>query len=381
VVGLKDATRHVEHGETVILDGNKGTLVIAPDKRTLEQYRAEQQKYLQWSSSLEDLRDLPAQTQDGQVIQLAANIEFPDEADSVLAHGAKGIGLYRTEFLYLSRTDLPTEEEQYQAYRAIAEKMHPDSVTIRTFDLGGDKFSMYIKGHPEANPFLGRRAIRICLECPDVFRVQLAAILRAGSRGNLKIMFPMISGVEQLRRAKEILSQVKDELMARELPFEPKTPVGAMIEIPSAVLVADSLAQEADFFSIGTNDLIQYTLAVDRGNDQVADLFEPFHPAVIKLIKQVVEAGHRAQIPVAICGEMCAEPLATVLLLGLGLDEFSMSSISIPQIKKIIKSVTMDEARQVAARVLELETSSQIKAFLRERALRLYPDFLSPTDI
>jgi phosphotransferase system enzyme I (PtsI) len=214
-----------------------------------------------------------------------------------------------------------------------------------------------------------------------VFKVQLAAILRAGAPGNLKIMFPMISGVEQLRRAKEILSQVKEELRARKLPYDPKTPVGVMIEIPSAVLVADSLAQEADFISIGTNDLIQYTLAVDRGNEQVADLFEPYHPAVIKLIKQVVEAGHRAQIPVAICGEMCAEPLATILLLGLGLDEFSMSSISIPQIKKIIRSVSMEEAQSVAADVMKLETSGQIKAFLRERALRLYPDFLPPADV
>ena len=381
VVGLNDATQHVEHGETVILDGNKGTLVIAPDKRTLEHYRVEQKKYIQWSSSLEAIKDLPAQTLDGQIIHLAANIEFPDEASSVLAHGARGIGLYRTEFLYLSRTDLPSEEEQYQAYQAIAEKMLPDSVTIRTFDLGGDKFSMYLKGHAEANPFLGRRAIRVCLECPDVFRVQLAAILRAGALGNLKIMFPMISGVEQLRRAKEILSQVKEELRVRGLPYDPKTPVGVMIEIPSAVLIADSLAQEADFFSIGTNDLIQYTLAVDRGNEQVADLFEPFHPAVIKLIKQVVEAGHRAQIPVAICGEMCAEPLATILLLGLGLDEFSMSSISIPQIKKIIRSVSMEEAHSMAAHVMKLETSSQIKAFLKERALRLYPDFLPPADV
>jgi phosphotransferase system enzyme I (PtsI) len=379
VVGLKDATLQVEHGQTIILDGTKGTMVVAPDKRVLEHYRGEQRKYLQWSSSMAALKDFPAKTLDGYSIQLAANIEFPDEANSALDHGATGIGLYRTEFLYLSREDLPTEEEQYEAYRAIAERMLPESVTIRTFDLGGDKFSMYLKGQPEANPFLGRRAIRVCLDCPDVFKVQLAAILRASASGNLKILFPMISGVEQLRRAKEIVGQVQEDLKARGLSYDAKIPVGVMIEVPSAVMVADSLAQEADFFSIGTNDLIQYTLAVDRGNEQVAELFDPFHPAVLKLIQQVVQAGHRAPISVAICGELCAEPLAAMLLLGLGLDEFSMSSISIPQIKKVIRSVTMDEARAVAAHVLELETSQKIKTYLMEQSRRLYPDFL-PVD-
>jgi phosphotransferase system enzyme I (PtsI) len=343
----------------------------------LAHYRAEQEKYLQWSSGLSTLKDLPAQTLDGQVITLAANVEFPEEANSALAHGARGIGLYRTEFLYLSRPDLPVEEEQFQAYKAVAEKVLPDSVTIRTFDLGGDKFSMYLRGQTEANPFLGRRAIRVCLDHPDVFKVQLSAILRASSAGNLKIMFPMISGIEQLRRAKEIVAEVKEELKARGSSYDPNIPVGVMIEIPSAVLVADSLAKEADFFSIGTNDLIQYTLAVDRGNEQVADLFDPFHPAVLKLIKQVVEAGHRAQIPVAMCGEMCAEPLATMMLIGLELDEFSMSSISIPLLKKIIRSISMEEARSVAADALKLETSEQIKAYLQKRASRLYPDFLS----
>lgn len=380
VVGLKDATLQVKHGETIILDGTKGTMVVAPDKRVLEHYRGEQQKYLQWSSSMAALKDLPAKTLDGYSIQLAANIEFPDEADSALDHGATGIGLYRTEFLYLSRADLPTEEEQYEAYSAIAERMLPDAVTIRTFDLGGDKFSMYLKGQPEANPFLGRRAIRVCLDCPDIFKVQLAAILRASANGNLKILFPMISGVEQLRQAKEIVSQVQEELKARGFSYDAKIPVGVMIEVPSAVMVADSLAREADFFSIGTNDLIQYTLAVDRGNEQVAELFDPFHPGVLKLIQQVVQAGHRASIPVAICGELCAEPLAAMLLLGLGLDEFSMSSISIPQIKKVIRSVTMDEARAVAAHVLEMETSQQIKTYLMEQSRRLYPDFL-PVDV
>jgi phosphotransferase system enzyme I (PtsI) len=376
VVGLKEATQKVNHGETIILDGNKGTLLVAPDERVLKHYRAEQDKYLRWASSLSSLKDLPAQTLDGHVIQLAANVEFPDEADSALTHGARGIGLYRTEFLYLSRKNLPTEEEQCQAYQAIAKKMFPDSVTIRTFDLGGDKFSMYIGGHAEANPFLGRRAIRICLDCPDIFKVQLTAILRASAPGNLKIMFPLISGVEQLRRAKEIVAEVKEDLKTKGIPCDQKIPLGVMMEIPSAVLVADSLAREADFFSIGTNDLIQYTLAVDRGNEQVADLFDPFHPAVLKLIKEVVEAGHRARIPVTICGEMCAEPLATLLLLGLGLDEFSMSSISIPVIKKIIRAVTMEEAQAISAQIMKLETSKHIKAYLQERAGSLYPDFL-----
>ncbi len=380
VVGLKEATQQVNHGQTIILDGNKGTLVVAPETRVLQHYRAEQRKYLKWSSSLSSLKDLPAQTLDGHLIQLAANVEFSDEADSALTHGARGIGLYRTEFLYLSGKDLPTEEEQYQAYRAIAEKMLPDSVTIRTFDLGGDKFSMYMEEHAEANPFLGRRAIRVCLDCPDIFKIQLSAILRASAPGNLKIMFPLISGLEQFRRAKEIVAQVKEELRAREIPHDENISIGVMMEIPSAVLVADSLAREADFFSIGTNDLIQYTLAVDRGNEQVADLFEPYHPAVLKLIKEVVEAGHRARIPVAICGEMCAEPVATLLLLGLGLDEFSMSSVSIPVIKKVIRSVTIEEAQAVAAHVMAMETSGQIKAYLQERAGSLYPDIDHPLE-
>jgi phosphotransferase system enzyme I (PtsI) len=377
VVGLKQATRSVEHGETIILDGNRGTLIVHPDERLLGRYRDEQKRYRQWASELETLRDLPAETLDHQTIRLAANIEFPGEADSARSHGAKGIGLYRTEFLYLGRSDLPSEEEQYQAYRAIAEKMLPDCVSIRTFDLGGDKFAMYGESHAEANPFLGRRAIRLCLEHPDVFTAQLTAILRASASGNLKIIFPMISGVEQFRRAKDMVRQVQKDLKARGIPFDEKIPIGVMVEVPSAVLVADSLAREADFFSIGTNDLVQYTLAVDRGNEQVADLFEPYHPAVIRLVREVVEVGHGARIPVAICGELCAEPLATMLLLGLGIDEFSMSSISIPQIKKIIRSVTMSEARHLANEVLQMETSDEIRTYLQERTRQLYPEYLA----
>jgi phosphotransferase system enzyme I (PtsI) len=377
VVGLKEATALVEHGETIILDGNKGTLIINPDEDTVQKYRLEQKRYQQWSADLDFLKDLPAQTLDQQTIQLAANIEFPDEASSVLAHGAKGVGLYRTEFLYLGRTDLPTEEEQYQAYRTIAEQILPNSVVIRTFDLGGDKFSAYEDAHAEANPFLGRRAVRLSLKYPQVFKTQLAAILRASSAGNLKIIFPMISGLEQLREVKTIFSEVQKELKSKKIPFDENIPVGVMIEVPSAVLVADSLAREVDFFSIGTNDLVQYTLAVDRGNEQVADLFDPYHPAVLKLIKEVVDAGHRAKIPVAICGEMCAEPLAAMLLLGFELDEFSMSSISIPQIKKIIRSVTMEEARSLADQALKLETGRQIKEYLREQSCKLYPECLA----
>lgn len=374
VVGLKQATRTVEHGETIILDGHRGALVIHPDEQLLKRYRDERNRYHQWAAELENLRDLPAETLDHHTIRLAANIEFPGEADSARSHGAKGIGLYRTEFLYLGRSDLPSEKEQYEAYRAIAEKMSPDGVTIRTFDLGGDKFTMYGQSHAEANPFLGRRAIRLCLEHPDVFITQLRAILRASASGNLKIIFPMISGVDQLRTAREMIRRVQADLTSRGIAYDENIPIGVMIEVPSAVLVAESLARETDFFSIGTNDLVQYTLAVDRGNEQVADLFEPYHPAVIRLIREVVEVGHRARIPVAICGELCAEPLATMLLLGLGLDEFSMSSISIPQIKKIIRSVTLSDARRLAQEVLEMETSEQIKAHLEERSRRLYPE-------
>jgi phosphotransferase system enzyme I (PtsI) len=381
VVGLKKATRLAEHGETVILDAFRGTLIIRPDDKLLNRYRREQKRYRQWSSELDTLRDLPAETLDHQTIRLAANIEFPGEADSARSYGAKGVGLYRTEFLYLGRSDLPSEEEQYQAYRAIAEKMLPDCVAIRTFDIGGDKFALYGEDHAEANPFLGRRAIRLCLEHPDVFMTQLRAILRASASGNLKILFPMISGVEQLRKARDMVRRVQDDLEDQGIPFDQRIPIGVMVEVPSAVLVAGSLAKEADFFSIGTNDLIQYTLAVDRGNEQVADLFEPYHPAVIRLVKEVVEVGHGAHITVAICGELCAEPLATMLLLGLGIDEFSMSSVSIPQIKKIIRSVTMSSAHQLANEVLQMETSDQIKDYLRERTQQLYPEFLTEVTV
>jgi phosphoenolpyruvate-protein phosphotransferase (PTS system enzyme I) len=319
---------------------------------------------------------LPARTQDKHEIVLAANIEFPEEISSCISHGAQGVGLYRTEYFYMNRADLPSEEEHYQAYRVVAEKIYPESVIIRTLDLGGDKFLSSLDVPREMNPFLGWRAIRFCLARPDIFKVQLRAILRASVHGKLKMMYPMISGLEEFRQANQVLAEVKEELRQEKKKFDEDIEVGAMIEIPSAALTADVLATEADFFSIGTNDLIQYALAVDRVNEKIAYLYEPAHPAILKLVKTVIEAGHAQNRWVGMCGEMCGDPVLAVILLGLGLDEFSMSPVVIPEIKKIIRSITLQEAREIAQKSLTLETGAQIRAWVRERIKHFLPEIL-----
>ncbi|MCJ7578196.1 MAG: phosphoenolpyruvate--protein phosphotransferase, partial [candidate division Zixibacteria bacterium] len=298
--------------------------------------------------------------------ELSANIELPQDTDSALEYGAQGIGLFRTEYLYLAQSDLPSEEEQYHAYQEVAFKVFPKPVILRTFDLGGDKFGQNMGSLYEANPFLGWRAIRACLDLPEIFKIQLRAMLKASAKKNIKIMFPMISEVEELKSAKALLEEVKDELREKKIPFDENIEVGIMVEIPSAALAGDSLAKESNFFSIGTNDLIQYTLAVDRGNERIAHLYQGFHPAVLKLIKETIEAGHRNGIWVGLCGEMAGDPLATVLLVGMGVDELSTSAMAIPEIKKIIRSITFEEAQRVAQQVLNLSTISDIKKFLIE---------------
>lgn len=367
VVGLKEVSRRTRQGDLLILDGINGIVYINPDEETLNLYRRERERFLQRERELLSFRDLPATTLDGRTVELAANIELPEEIDSAIYHGAQGIGLYRTEYLYLARPSLPSEEEQHEAYRYIAEKMAPYPVIIRTFDLGGDKLVSDMHTVQELNPFLGWRAIRASLDLLDIFKIQLQAILRASVVGNLKIMFPMISSLNELLQVKDVLEEVKQQLREKGVPFDEGCELGVMIEIPSAALVADQLAKEVDFFSIGTNDLIQYVIAVDRGNERIAYLFNPLHPAVLRLIKMVIEAGHNNGIWVGMCGEMSGEPLDVWLLLGLGLDEFSMSPIVLPEVKKIIRSITYKEAKAIAQEAMKFNTAEEIEAFVKRK--------------
>ena len=366
VVGLRNFFDQVQDKQSIILDGSKGEMVICPDEETLREYEKRRKYILKKTAELAELKSLPAETLDGRKIELSANIELPIETGSALEYGAEGIGLFRTEYLYISKAGFPTEDEQYEAYIEVVERVHPKSVILRTFDLGGDKFGPHDGSLVEANPFLGWRAIRACLDLPEIFKVQLRAMLKASAKKSIKIMFPMISEVGELQKAKAILNEAKEELKRQKIPFDEKVPVGIMVEIPSAALAADSLAKECDFFSIGTNDLIQYTLAVDRGNEKIAHLYQGFHPAVLKLIKETIDAGHRNGIWVGLCGEMAADPLATTLLVGMGVDELSTSAMAIPEVKKIIRSIKLEEAKKHAEKVLKLSTLDEIKRFLIE---------------
>ncbi|MBI4355632.1 MAG: phosphoenolpyruvate--protein phosphotransferase [Candidatus Omnitrophica bacterium] len=376
VVGLENATREIHKGDLLIIDGAHGEVVVNPDHETLQRYERERLRIQQVERDLVKLKDLSAETLDGHRLTLSANIEFPGEVDSVIAHGADGIGLYRTEFIYLNRTDLPTEEEHYRAYRSVAERIQSQPVIIRTLDLGGDKFASHLQIPNEMNPFMGWRAIRFCLARPDIFKVQLRAILRASAYGKLKMMYPMISGVEELRQAQEMLRHAQQELRQEGIPFDARMEVGAMIEVPSAALTCDILAKEVSFFSIGTNDLIQYALAVDRVNEKIAYLYDPAHPAVLRLIKQIIDIGHANNIWVGMCGEMAGEPVLGLLLLGLGLDEFSTSPVLVPEIKKVIRSVEWRWAQQVAQEALTLPTGREVEAFARAKLKELLPEWV-----
>lgn len=369
VVGVEDATIKIKPQDILIVDGSMGIVIVSPDEETLREYRTQDEKIKSVTQGFLSAKDLPAVTLDGKEIEINANIEFPEEVPAVKQHGAQGIGLYRTEFFYMNRKDLPTEEEHYQSYKYVAEQMKPHSVTVRTLDLGGDKFLSQFQIPSEMQPFLGWRAIRFCLARPDVFKLQLRAILRASVHGNLKLMYPMISGVEELEQANKILEESKQELKAKKMRYNNDIKVGAMIEVPSAALTADILTREADFFSIGTNDLIQYSLAVDRVNEKVAYLYEPAHPAVLRLIKNIIDSGHKAKIRVAMCGEMSGEPNFAPILLGLGLDEFSMPPQVIPEIKYIIRSITFKEAQGIAEKALKLSTGREVEEF-SQRKLR-----------
>ncbi len=363
VVGIDDITARVKSGDLLIIDGSMGMVILNPDEETLSEYQQEEIKLRGIAERFLTVKDLPAVTTDGKEIELNANIELPDEIPSIKLHGAKGVGLYRTEFFYMNRRDLPTEEEHYQEYKYVAEQMGDGQVVIRTLDLGGDKFLSQFEIPREMQHFLGWRAIRFCLARPEIFKVQLRAILRASVHGKLKLMYPMISGIEELRQANKILEESKEELRKEGIPFDNNIGVGVMIEIPSAAITADILAKEADFFSIGTNDLIQYSLAVDRTNEKVAYLYEPAHPAVLRMVKNIIDSAHSAGIWVGMCGEMASESALALILLGLGLDEFSMPPAALPELKYIIRSVSLVQAQEIARKAMTFLTGKEVEEF------------------
>lgn len=377
VVGLKDATLRISNQDTVIVDGRMGLVIVHPAEKTLSIYRAEKEKIFAQRHRFDDIRDLQAETTDGKRVVILANLELPEEIPLILSRGTAGIGLYRTEYFYMNRVDLPTEEEQFEAYRQVAKAIAPMPVTIRTLDLGGDKFISSLQIPRDMYPFLGWRALKFCLTRPDIFKTQLRAILRASVHGKVRMMYPMVSGPSELRQVNAILDLVKNNLRDEMIPFEENMEVGAMIEVPSAAMTADLLAKEADFFSIGTNDLIQYTLAIDRVNEQTADFYEPCHPAVLRLIKNTIESGHAEKIKVGLCGEMAGEPLSALLLLGMGLDEFSMSAGNVPQVKKLIRSVSFKDAQDLAQKAMTLSSGQEVEDLCRQRLQDLAPQIFS----
>jgi phosphotransferase system enzyme I (PtsI) len=380
VVGVEHATERIVPGALLIVDGGRGEVLVNPTPGEVEEYRARGRRLRAFVGELMQNRDLPAETTDAARVRLFANVEITDEIPSAIDHGAEGIGLYRTEFLYLDRSDLPREEEHFMHARGVLRRLSPYPATFRTFDLGGDKVAAFASrfaiGH-EANPALGLRSIRLCLKERGLFKTQLRGLLRASAHGRARIMFPMISGVGELRAAKGVLEEAKSELRREGLPFDEKIPVGIMVEMPSAALTADLLARECDFLSIGTNDLIQYALAIDRVNEHVGYLYHPLHPALLRMVRYIVDAGHAVGIRVGMCGEMAGEPMFALVLCGLGLDELSMNPTSIPVVKSVVRSSTMEESRKLASEVLALATVEEIEAHVqRTMAARFSEDLL-----
>jgi phosphoenolpyruvate-protein phosphotransferase (PTS system enzyme I) len=370
VVGLGDITSCVAGGDQVVIDGTKGKVIVNPSEETLRVYQGRRQQFVEFTRDLAELRTLPAETLDGHKITILANIEFPEEVQSALENGAEGIGLYRTEFLYTEGR--PDERRHFQAYRKAVEDLDGRPLVVRSLDLGADKFADTINQR-EPNPFLGCRSIRYCFQHPEEFKTQLRALLRATAYGPIKLMLPMITSLDEVRRAKLILQSVMEDLERENVPFDDKIPVGIMVEVPSAALIADVLAKEVAFLSIGTNDLIQYTLAVDRMNERVADLYQPAHPAVLRLIRMVIDAGHRSGIEVSMCGEMSGDVAYTIPLLGLGLRTFSISPGSVPEIKKVTRSITLRESVDVVERVFAFSEAQKTESYLRTRARRIVP--------
>ncbi len=380
VVGLEVATSLINGGDLLIIDGETGEVVINPTEEVSKPFLERKRRTRLIEREVLKYASLPAETRDGVRVRLQANIEMVEEISSSKMHGAEGIGLYRTEILYLNRKDLPTEEEHFRTYRRLVEDIYPATATIRTLDIGGDKFLPDYSKSNELNPALGLRAIRFSLKETEIFKTQLRGILRASVHGKLRILLPMISGIEEIRQAKTILEEVKKGLARAKIPFDEKMEIGAMIEIPSASDIADILAREVDFFSIGTNDLIQYALAVDRINEHVSYLYEPLHPAVLRIIRRVVQSGHQAGIPVAICGEMAAEPAYAVVLLGLGLDELSMNPVSIPKVKKVLRMSRFEESRSLVEQLFQFPTASEIECFVRKWIAKRFPEDFTEFD-
>ncbi len=374
VVGLEVATSLINGGDLLVIDGESGEVVINPTEEVSQSLLQRKKRIKAVEREVLKYASLPAETRDGVRVLLQANIEMVDEIGSARMYGAEGIGLYRTELLYLNRKELPTEEEHFQTYRQLAEKVYPAGATIRTLDIGGDKFLSNYSKNNEMNPAMGLRAIRFSLKELDIFKTQLRGILRASVYGKLRILFPMISGVHEIRRAKAVLEEVKKSLSKAKIRFDPEISIGAMIEIPSASLIADLLAEEVDFFSIGTNDLIQYSLAVDRINEHVSYLYEPLHPAILRSIRGVVQSAHQRGIPVAICGEMAAEPAYTLILLGMGLDEFSMNPVAIPKVKKILRMSSFEETRALVEKVFQFSTASEIESYVGYWMAERFPE-------
>ncbi len=374
VVGLNDVTAEVSGGDLVIIDGNRGVVVIDPDEHTIQEYEQYARQQVEFTHSLDALRDLPAITRDGHEITLLGNIEFPEEAATVLEKGGQGIGLYRTEFLYLGTDTEPTEKDHYRAYRSVIKHCNNRPIIIRTLDLGADKYTQSRQRIPERNPFLGCRSIRFCLQNLPMFKTQIRAILRASLDAQVSIMFPLITNILELRQAKIVVRDVIEDLEEEGIEYRGDMPIGMMVETPSAALMCDAFSPEVDFFSIGTNDLVQYTLAVDRGNERVASLFSAAHPSVLRLIKEIIRAGQRYDVPVHLCGEMAGDPTYTLLLLGMGLETFSCAPPAIPEIKKIIRSVTMEKAVKLTQRVMNFETDKEILNFLRVETRKVLPE-------
>lgn len=374
VVGLESITKLVRTNDDIIIDGAAGLVVVNPDPEMIKVYEDKQRHFKQAQEDYLRYARLPALTADDYKVEIGGNIEFIEEIPSAVFHGAEGIGLYRTEFIYINKEKLPTEEEQFSHYKSVVSADGLQWATIRTFDLGGDKFYSDPKLAKEMNPQMGLRAIRFCLKEVELFKVQLRAIARASAFGKTRIMFPMISGVEELREAKKIFCEVKRDLRAQGIAVGEDIEIGVMIEVPSAAVVADELAKEVDFFSIGTNDLIQYALAIDRINERVTYLYEPLHPAVLRLIKQVVDIGHGAGIRVAMCGEMAGEPAYIMILLGLEIDELSMNPLAIPKVKKVIRGSTLKESKELLEKVMAFSSASEIREFVNNYMRNRFPD-------
>lgn len=377
VVGLENITTQVTSGEPMIIDGTTGTVILNPSPDTFREYLARKQRYEYLEKELLAYRALPAETEDGHRVALRGNVELSDDIVSARAQGVEGIGLFRTEFLFMAASEPPSEEDQYLAYRAAAEAMAPHPVTIRTLDVGGDKFVPELNLLDEANPVMGLRAVRFSLKEVTLFRTQLRAILRAAAHGNVRVMFPMISGVAEIRACRHLLEKVRQELVGEGIPAGPLS-IGIMVETPAAVLIADVMAREVDFFSVGTNDLIQYCLAIDRSNEHVAYLYEPLHPAVLRALQRVCAAAHDAGIEISICGEMAGEQLYSLVLIGLGFSELSMNPGSISRVKRLMRRTTLAEARELVAKLLELSTAAEVVQALGLEMNRRFPQIFDP---